>query len=68
MSTNWFLILNVLLVGVIGWIILFYLIFLTRKRLLAAYLHQEKENKNKETAWKRFLWWLFKIKSHSNNK
>ena len=37
--------LNILLVGVIGLIILFYIIFLTRKRLREGFFHNEPKNK-----------------------
>ena len=42
---NWFIALNILLVGVIGLIILFYIIFLTRKRLREYFFHSEPKNK-----------------------
>jgi len=44
MNTNWFIALNILLVGGIGSIILFFLIFLTRKRFVQGFLHSADEN------------------------
>ncbi len=45
MKMNWFIALNILLVGVIGLIILFYIIFLTRKRLKEYFFHNEPKSK-----------------------
>lgn len=45
MSENWFLVLNISVVGVTGLIILLYAIFLTRKRFMDGFLHRARLEK-----------------------
>jgi len=45
MNENWFLTLNILVVGATGLIIFLYAIFLTRKRFMDGFLHRARLEK-----------------------